>query len=64
MFTRNQKSTINTAGNLKSLLNIKVGNEKISMNDEKLRSTVYIEDETGENVQGAYFMTLDSSHEV
>jgi hypothetical protein len=42
-----------------------VGNEKkVSNGDEKLRSTVYIEDETGEKVQGAYFLTLDSVHEV
>jgi len=42
-----------------------VGNEKnVSKSNEKLRSTVYIEDETGEKVQGAYFLTLDSAHEV
>ena len=65
MLTRNQKSKINNATNLKSLLNIQVGNEKnVSQSNEKLRSTVYIEDETGEKVQGAYFLTLDSAHEV
>jgi hypothetical protein len=36
---------------LKSLRNIQVGNEKnVSKSNEKLRSTVYIEDETGEKV--------------
>jgi hypothetical protein len=66
MLTRNQKSTINTSGNLKSLINIQVGGNQVksSSNSEKLRSTVYIEDETGEKVQGAYFLTMDSKHEV
>ncbi len=51
MLTRNKKSTINTAQTLKSLRNIQVANEKnVTKSNEKLRSTVYIEDETGEKV--------------
>ena len=51
MLTRNKKSTINTAQTLKSLRNIQVANEKnLTKSNEKLRSTVYIEDETGEKV--------------
>jgi hypothetical protein len=61
MLTRNGKSTVNTVSNLRSLNNIICDLNAPSdryKNNERARSTVYIEDDSGK-ILGAYFLTHD-----
>ena len=60
MLTKNQKSKYNNQSNLKSLKLVEISRQRkektILGGPESVTCTVYLEDEAGENVVGAYFI--------
>jgi hypothetical protein len=58
MLTRNKKSKFNSQANLKGIHNLEILREGKGP-DGKGKSTVFVEDEHGEKVLGAYFIICD-----